>query len=194
MTASRRINDLADVVRLLNDGSVVAIPTESFFALAARIDRPEALIQLAELKRGRQQPIGLIAADTAAVEPLVADISRTARQLIDDYWPGPLTVVFQATLTLSDILTAGTDTIGIRVPADPLLQQLLRSTGPLTATSANRPGEPPAVTVEAVEAAFPDLPVWSIVKQAPGGLPSTVVDARGVTPRVIRAGAVPLDL
>ncbi|RMF12519.1 MAG: threonylcarbamoyl-AMP synthase [Candidatus Dadabacteria bacterium] len=194
MTASRRINDLADVVRLLNDGSVVAIPTESFFALAARIDRPEALMQLAELKRGRQQPIGLIAADTAAVEPLVADISRTARQLIDDYWPGPLTVVFQATLTLSDILTAGTDTIGIRVPADPLLQQLLRSTGPLTATSANRPGEPPAVTVEAVEAAFPDLPVWSIVKQAPGGLPSTVVDARGVTPRVIRAGAVPLDL
>jgi L-threonylcarbamoyladenylate synthase len=107
-------------------------------------------------------------------------------------WPGPLTLVFRAAAEVPAVLTAGTGTIGVRLPASrDALRVLEVLGGPLTGTSANRTGEPPATTADKVEGAF-GAEIDLIVNggPTPGGLPSTVVDTTVSPPRLIREGRV----
>ncbi len=109
---------------------------------------------------------------------------------IREIWPAPLTVVFALREGLP--CTSGERSLAVRVPAHPELRRLLARTGPLTGTSANRSGEPPAVTAAAVEAALgTGIDVLVDGGKTPGGLPSTIVDARVDPPAVLRRGAYP---
>ena len=121
------------------------------------------------------------------------EITPAAERLMEACWPGPLTLVFRAAEAVPSVLTAGTGTIGVRFPAHPDVQRLLEAVGgPLTATSANRSGRPPATTVDEVERTLGGG-VDAILNggATSGGLPSTVVDTTVTPPRLIREGRVP---
>jgi L-threonylcarbamoyladenylate synthase len=180
-----------EVIARLDAGEVVAVPTSSSFALAARIDRPTALDRLAALKPERDKPIGLVIDHPRNLPGLVADVPPVAFDLAQAYWPGPLTMVFKATRNVPLLVTAGSGSVGIRVPGHEALRALCADVGvALTATSANRPGEAPINDSDELARIFPGLPVWDIEDRTAGRLPSTVVDVRDGGWIILRQGAV----
>jgi L-threonylcarbamoyladenylate synthase len=185
-----RIDEIAGV---LKSGGVVAYPTETFYGLGALARDAIAIERLARAKgRPDDKPLPLLAADLAAVE-VVADLSPLARRLAARFWPGPLTLVLPARAGLPGPVTAGTGTVGIRIPGSEVARALAaRAGGALVSTSANRSGEPPPSRVEELSPALRARLDGVLDGGAtPGGRPSTVVlvGATGVT--LARAGAVP---
>lgn len=187
----RALAEAAETIRL---GGLVGFPTETFYALGADALNPAAVAKVFHAKgRVATNPIALVIADRAALADLVQTISPDAEQLIARHWPGPLTLIFRASPRIPASLTAGTGTIGIRIPAHPVALALLAQIGrPLTATSANRSGGPsPTSAGEVLAVLRGDLDSLLDAGPTPGGLPSTVVDVTGEQPRLIRAGAIP---
>lgn len=186
--------DLDEAARIVRCGGVLAIPTESFYALAASIWNEAGLRRVWSIKgRSEGKPILALIADRSQLAEFVIEITPTATLLMEHFWPGPLTLVMRASPSLSEALTAGTGTIGVRQPAYPELVRLLRYTGPLTGTSANRSGQPPVRTAEEVQAIFgSELDLILNGGQTSGGMPSTLVDATGPV-RVLREGPVMRD-
>lgn len=170
---------------------VISVATESFYALAAGFEHGAAIHRVVTLKRDRQaKPILLLIGERAQLIPLLSRIPPGANALIDRFWPGPLTLVLPAVSHLSDSLTCGTGTIGIRQPRSSGLLTLLRSTGPLTGTSANRSGEKPLQNSVEVEEVFgKGLDVILDSGPSPGGRPSTVLSMVGEI-RLLREGPV----
>ncbi len=175
----------------LAEAGVLAIPTESFYALAASAGQPAGLHRVNEIKgRPAGKPLLLLIGETSQLRDLVSDIPAAAQVLIQRLWPGPLTLIFPALSRLSPELTAGTGTIGVRQPDIPALLPLLTSAGPLTGTSANRSGEAPVTTAEEVARTLGDsVDVILDGGATAGGSLSTLVDTRGPI-RLLRDGAV----
>jgi L-threonylcarbamoyladenylate synthase len=177
--------------RLLHTGGVLAIPTESYYALGARACDGEAVHRVCAIKgRGDDKPVLVLISHRAQLAQLVSDVPPAAQVLMDRFWPGPLTLVFPAVAHLPQELTRGTGTVGIRQPARQDLLHLLHHVGPLTGTSANRTGHSPVRTAEQVlEELGEDVDLILDGGVTPGGLPSTLVDITGSI-RVLRAGPV----
>jgi L-threonylcarbamoyladenylate synthase len=167
------------------------LPTESFYGLAVVPSDEQALARLWQVKgRSEGKPILVLIGDRSQLEPFVRSIPPAANVLMNAFWPGPLTIVFPAAGELSDAVTAGTGSVGIRLSAWPPLVDLLRRVGPVTGTSANVEGMPPPRRAEEVEHSLGDA-VDLIVDAGPtpGGRTSTVIDVRGPM-RIIRDGAI----
>lgn len=149
--AELKVITVDEAVRRLRAGEVVAIPTETVYGLAARIDRPEAIARIFELKgRPQDNPLIVHVADPAQVDE-IAVVSDIARTLMDSFWPGPLTIVLPKRPGVSDDVTAGLDTVAVRMPAAPIACEILRGVGvPLAAPSANRSGRPSATIAQHV--------------------------------------------
>lgn len=182
---------LEEIRRIIGAVGVLAIPTETYYALGASPFSDAAIAKIGQIKgRPEGKPILVLLADPSAVEPLVADLPAAAEILMRRFWPGPLTIVLPARRSLPTALTAGSGTIGVRQPDHALLLELLAAVGPLTGTSANRSGDPPAQTAEAVRAVLGGE-VDMIVDggMTPGGLSSTVVSAVGPV-HVLREGRI----
>lgn len=178
--------------RVLTQGGIVAVPTETYYGLGVNPFDRRAVDRLVELK-GREEgkPLLILIGEWAQLSTLVQKVPPIAQLLMNTYWPGPLTIVLAARPTLPDNLTAGTGTVGVRLSGCAPLREILRQTGPVTGTSANRAGAPPAQTAQEVRQAFgEDIDLIVDAGCTPGGLPSTVIDARD-TPRLIREGAIP---
>jgi L-threonylcarbamoyladenylate synthase len=177
--------------RLLSTGGVLAMPTESYYALGVRACDGEAVRRVCEIKgRGDNKPILVLISNRAQLSQLVTDVPDAAQVLMDRFWPGPLTLVFPAVAHLPQALTRGTGTVGIRQPARHDLLHLLHHVGPLTGTSANRAGHSPVRTAERVlEELGEDIDLILDGGETSGGLPSTLVDITG-TIRVLREGPV----
>jgi len=180
-----------DVVRAVRNGGVLAMPTDSFYALGASAHDDAAVRRVCAIKGERaRKPILVLIADRSQLAGLVERVPPAAEALMDRFWPGPLTIVFPAAPHLPAALTAGTGTIGVRQPAHPMLQRLLRETGPLTGTSANRSGAEPARTAQDVEDALGnDVDLIVDGGPSPGPLPSTVVETVSAV-RVLREGPI----
>lgn len=177
-------------------GGVVALPTDTFYGLAADPFRADAVARLFAAKgRPSEQALPLIAADLEQIVSHLGRLPPLGRRLAETFWPGPLTLVVEAPAALAKDVTGGTGTVGVRVPADAVARDLCRACGrPLTATSANLSGEPPASDpgeVERTLGARIDLLLDG--GRAPGGRPSTIVDLTGPVPRLVRAGAIQWD-
>jgi L-threonylcarbamoyladenylate synthase len=186
---------LADSVRrVLEKGGLIALPTESFYGLAVAPSDEQALARLWQIKgRSKGKPILVLIGDASQVRPLVQSIPSAATILMEAFWPGPLTIVFPAAIGLSDAVTAGTGSVGIRLSAWQPLCDLLHRVGPVTGTSANREGMPPPTTAEEVRNSLGDtLDLIVDAGPTPGGRPSTVIDVRGSI-RIIRDGAIDRD-
>lgn len=182
---------LSEAARIVQHGGVIAMPTDSFYALGAcALDAP-AVRRVCDIKGQREsKPILVLISDRSQLDALVARIQPGAAVLMDRFWPGPLTIVFPASPHLPAALTAGTGTIGVRLPAHPLLVKLLRATGPLTGTSANRAGGSPARTALDVEQNLGgEVDLILDGGSASATLPSTVVEATEVV-RLLREGPI----
>ncbi|HKQ34107.1 MAG TPA: L-threonylcarbamoyladenylate synthase [Nitrospiraceae bacterium] len=177
--------------RVLGESGLIALPTESFYGLAAAPFDEQALARLWRVKgRSEGKPILVLIGDESQLGPFVRRIPHAAHVLMHAFWPGPLTIVFPAAVGLSDAVTAGTGSVGIRLSAWPPLRDLLRGLGPVTGTSANREGLPPPTTAEEVLETLGDaLDLIIDAGPTPGGRPSTVIDVRGPI-RIIRDGAI----
>ncbi|MEA2173439.1 MAG: L-threonylcarbamoyladenylate synthase [Blastocatellia bacterium] len=179
--------------RTIAAGGVLAFRTDTFYGLGADPFNPLALRKIYALK-GREdgKPLLVIISDAAITERLMAAQSKLFEAVAARHWPGPITLVGQARQEIPEELTAGTGTIGVRLPDDEPVREFVRAMGgALTATSANPSGTSPARTALEVEDYFPNgLDLIIDTGPAPGGLPSTVLDASGPTARLIREGAV----
>ena len=188
---------LDEAARVLGRGGLVAFPTETFYGLgAAALDR-RAVRRVFEVKgRPASMPLLVLVDSEAMVGRVAREIPVSARELITRHWPGALTLVFRAAAGMPAELTAGTGTIGVRLPAHATARALVRALGaPVTAPSANPTGAEPPTTAGAVLAHFGDaLDLVLDGGPTPGGAPSTVVDVTVDPPRVIRQGAVTVSL
>lgn len=188
--------DIESALNALRAGQVIVFPTETFYGLGVDATNRQALERLFELKgRDPDKPVPLIAADLEMVMRVVKDIPPAARRLAQEFWPGPLTMVLPARPELSPALTNREGGVGIRISPHPIAMELTRRLGaPLSATSANLAGQPPARTLEQAWAAFGGA-VASYVEGGAleGSLPSTVITFEGGAIKVLRAGAVSED-
>ena len=178
---------------MIRAGGLVVYPTDTFYALGADPNNPAAVARLFDVKsRQADQPILLLIENAGEVRNWAAEITPQAEVLMKKYWPGPLTLVFKAKPGVLQELTAGTGTIGLRVPGNELTRQLLAYLGTaLTGTSANLSGGQSPETVEKSMNAIGSLVdcVFDGGRTA-GGKPSTIVDVSAGAPRVIREGAI----
>jgi L-threonylcarbamoyladenylate synthase len=184
---------LGEALAALAAGETIVYPTETFYALGVDPFQPQALERLFAIK-GREsgKPVALIAADTASAFALAREVPTEARVLAEAFWPGPLTLVLLARHGIPAALIGDDGGVGVRVSSHPVARALADALrGPLTATSANLAGEPPAVEPTAARRVLGDgVKVFVEDGRLAGGAPSTVVavDRSGI--RVIRPGAV----
>jgi L-threonylcarbamoyladenylate synthase len=184
-------NDLAPAVEALRRGQIVAFPTDTFYGLAVDPSSERVVHVLFALKgRAPAAAIPLVAGSLAQVERWCT-LSRSSRTLASTFWPGPLSLICDAPDAVVTAVHGGRRTVAVRVPDHPVARALTDAFGaPLTATSANPSGAPPASRALDVPWNRDDMVLIVDGGQTPGGAPSTIVDARGGTPVLIRDGAV----
>lgn len=192
MEASAEAIELA--ARVLREGGLVAFPTETVYGLGADALNPRAVASIFAAK-GRPADNPLIAhiAREEDLAPLIeGEPSPVARALMRAYWPGPLTLIFPRSRSVPDEVTAGLNTLAVRMPSHPIARALILAAGrPIAAPSANRSGRPSPTTAAHVMQDL-DGRVPLILDGGPCeiGLESTVLDVAGPTPRVLRPGGV----
>jgi L-threonylcarbamoyladenylate synthase len=180
---------------VLRRGGVVAYPTDTLYGLAVDPRSTAAVEKLFKVKeRTPGHPIPLIAADMAQVEQ-AGVMTPVARRLAETFWPGPLSMVLEAGAQIVPWVKALDESIAIRIPASQPARALARAFGfCITSTSANLSGEAPTADPIEVALSLDDRIDFLLDRGlAPGGAPSTIVDARGPAVRLVRAGAVPWD-
>lgn len=182
---------LAELSDVLARGGVAAIPTETFYALATDPSSERGVSRIFEIKgRDDGKPLLVLFGAREQLERLGVSARREVLDRFLGIWPAPLTAVFPIAAPIA--ASRGGRTLAVRMPRAPLVRGLLRSTGPLTGTSANRSGEPPLADPDDVlEALGSQVDVLVDGGPTPGGEPSTIVDATREPPVVIRAGAFP---
>ncbi|TNF50643.1 threonylcarbamoyl-AMP synthase [bacterium] len=178
---------------ILEQGGLVVIPTETFYGIACDARSTEAVDHLVGIKgRDEGKPIPLIAGNVDVVKNLILSLPEKFQDLADRFWPGPLTMVLLSDEGFPKPVTAGTGTIGIRIPGPSFAFNLARTCSfPLTATSANRAGQQTPQTVKELD----PLLIQSIDLivdggKTPGGEPSTLLDLTVDPPRILRPGAL----
>ena len=191
--AEKNSSAVSDALAALAAGEAIVYPTETFYALGVDALSSPALERLFAIK-GREpgKPVALIAADTAMAFALAREVPAAARVLAEAFWPGPLTLVLPARDGIPTALIGDDGGVGVRVSSHPLARALATAfRGPLTATSANLAGEPPAVEPAAARRALGDK-VKVLVEDGrlAGGAPSTVVAVDPSGMRVLRQGVV----
>jgi L-threonylcarbamoyladenylate synthase len=188
------MTDLGDALAALDDGLVVVVPTDTVYGLAARLDRPDAIRAIFELKgRPADKPLPVLGAEIEQLEK-VAIFEAEARKLADGFWPGPLTLVLPRAAGFDVDLggTPGDATVAVRVPASAHLLSLLAMSGPLAVTSANLSGSAPATSVDEASAIFGDRAAAYVDGGLGEGTPSTIVSLIGGV-ELIRKGSLSLD-
>jgi len=188
---------LKKALEVLKGGGIVAYPTETFYGLAVVATNEEALRRLYELKnRPTEKAMPVIVGSREVLESIVKSIPLQAEVLIERFWPGPLTIVFDAIDGLSKILTGGTDKVAVRIPGESFALNLAMAADfPITATSANLSGMPPAEDATQVMNYLGEA-IDLIIDggKTPGGKPSTIVDVTVTPLKVLREGKIPFTL
>ncbi|GEL95605.1 L-threonylcarbamoyladenylate synthase [Cellulomonas composti] len=186
---------LDEAVAVVARGGLVVLPTDTVYGIGADAFSPPAVQALLDAKgRGRQMPPPVLIADVRTLDGLATDVPAHARLLAERFWPGGLTLVVQAQPSLAWDLGETNGTVALRVPDHATARALLRRTGPMAVSSANRTGRPAAVTAqEAHDQLGERVAVYLDAGAAPGQVSSTIVDATGGRLRVLRAGALSLE-
>ena len=175
-------------------GRLVVFPTDTVYGLGADAFNPDAVNRLLKAKgRGRQMPPPVLVSAKSTLEALAIDVPDWARALVDELWPGPLTLVFRQQPSLQWDLGETRGTVAVRMPDHDLALELLARTGPLAVSSANRTGLMPATDADDAENMLGEhVRVILDGGPTPGPVPSTIVDCTSATGRVLRAGVVDL--
>jgi len=183
--------DRASAIATLNNGGILAVPTETVYGLAVRLDNEPAILKLLTLKDRPVDSGKILTIMVPSVKdiPDFAQVNRHQMNFARHYFPGELTVILKKNPNFKHVYYDNFDTIGIRIPAHEYMLDLLRATGPLLVTSANPRGEVPCMHSHEVEARIKSID--GIIRgHAGGSLPSTIVDLSEPEPRLVRAGGL----
>lgn len=194
-TRADRDRGIAAAIEAVKNGELVVLPTDTVYGIGADAFTPHAVNALLEAKgRGRNIPPPVLVGSRRTLDGLVVDLPRVARDLVAAFWPGALTIVVQHAPSLRwDIGETG-GTVAVRMPLHPVALEVLREVGPMAVSSANKTGQPPAVTAaEARDQLGYAVRVYLEAGPCPDPVPSTIVDLTGDVPRVLREGAIPLE-
>ncbi|WP_254052108.1 L-threonylcarbamoyladenylate synthase [Aeromicrobium sp. A1-2] len=179
----------------LEEGKLVVLPTDTVYGIAADAFNPRAVQNLLDAKgRGRQMPPPVLVGAPTTLDALAVDIPSWLRSAVAALWPGPLTVICRQQPSLTWDLGETHNTVAVRMPNDRRALALLKQTGPLAVSSANTSGDPAALTVDEAEDMLGGrVAVYLDGGPSTTGVPSTILDATGTTPRVLRVGSITLD-
>ena len=177
------------------EGRLVLLPTDTVYGVAADAFTPAAVTGLLAAKnRGRTMPVPVLIGEASTLAGLVIDLPPVANQLAEAFWPGGLTLVLEHAPSLAWDLGDAEGTVAVRLPDDDLTRDLLRRTGPLAVSSANRSGRPAATTAEdAAQQLGEHAEVVLDGGPRSSSAASTIVDCTGPAPRVLRVGAISVD-
>ncbi len=185
---------IQQAIAILKKGGVVAFPTDTVYGLAATANNPAAIKRVFEIKeRPLTQALPLVVASIEQAEQAARHIPALAYCLMRNFWPGALTLVLKKAAWVPDVLTAGSDTVAMRLPDDHIASVLINGVGvPLVGTSANVHGRPSPTTAAQVRAQL-DEKIDMLIDGGPTrvGVESTIIDMTARPPRILRQGALP---
>ncbi|MFP4117670.1 MAG: L-threonylcarbamoyladenylate synthase [Candidatus Woesearchaeota archaeon] len=187
---------VVDAAAYIRRGEVVGLPTETVYGLGANAFDAVAVKRIYEAKgRPSDNPLIVHIADMEVLDEIVSYVPDDAKKLMADFWPGPLTIVLPRSEKVPGIVTAGKDTVGVRMPSHPVFREIAREAGvPIAAPSANLFSRPSPTTAEAV---FSDMDgrIPLIISSGPcdTGIESTIISFAGERPMLLRPGGVSLE-
>jgi L-threonylcarbamoyladenylate synthase len=190
-----RAEAITSAVDAISRGELVVLPTDTVYGIGADAFIPSAVAAVLRAKgRGRDLPVPVLVGSQAALDGLVLLVPQLARELIEAFWPGGLTVVLPHAPSLAWDLGDTRGTVAVRMPLHPVALDLLKQAGPMAVSSANKSGRPPAQTaVDAQQQLGEDVAVYLDGGPTSDPLASTIVDLTGTVPRLLRAGAVSVE-
>jgi L-threonylcarbamoyladenylate synthase len=190
-------NLIRDAAAFVSRGGVIAYPTETFYGLGVDATNDQAINRIFEIKgRNFNNPISVIIGNAQDVYPLVRNVTDSARKLMNAFWPGPLTITFEASDRVSPLLTANTGKIGIRLSGNDIARGIAEKTGkPLTATSANLSGAPECEDADQVIRQIGNK-IEAIVDtgKTKSRIGSTIIDASCEPAQIIRPGVISIEI
>src|SRR5215468_6868173 len=190
-----RIAGIEAAVTAARAGELIVLPTDTVYGIGADAFIPAAVTTMLAAKgRGRNMPPPVLVGTARAAAALVDDLGPFGQDLIDEFWPGALTLVFRASPTLLWDLGETKGTVALRMPLHAVALDVLKQTGPLAVSSANRHGQPAAVTADEAEHQLGEaVSVYLDGGPCPDNVPSTILDLTSAIPKVLRVGAVSVD-
>ncbi|HEY6312207.1 MAG TPA: L-threonylcarbamoyladenylate synthase [Streptosporangiaceae bacterium] len=193
--AQQRTAGIDAAVTAARAGELIVLPTDTVYGIGADAFIPAAVITMLAAKgRGRNMPPPVLVGTARAAAALVDDLGAFGQDLIDEFWPGALTLVFRASPTLLWDLGDTKGTVALRMPLHSVALDVLKQTGPLAVSSANRTGQPAATTADEAQQQLGEA-VSVYLDGGPGSdnVPSTILDLTGSIPTLLRAGAISVD-
>lgn len=188
--------EIETAVDIISNGGVAAIPTDTLYGLAACAFDESAVMKVYELKgRPEGMALPLLLSEPEDIEKCAEAVTDDAIALAKRFWPGAVTLVVRKRAEVPDIVTAGMETVALRVPDHPVPRGIAKLLGaPITGTSANLSGRPGLTTADAVRREFGDSIDFVLDGgDAEGGVASTIIDMTGEEARILREGAVSWD-
>jgi L-threonylcarbamoyladenylate synthase len=193
--AQTRTAGIEAAVTAARGGELIVLPTDTVYGIGADAFIPAAVTTMLAAKgRGRNMPPPVLVGTARAAAALVEDLGAYGQDLIDEFWPGALTLVFRASPTLLWDLGDTKGTVALRMPLHQVALDVLRQTGPLAVSSANRTGQPAATTADEAQAQLGEaVSVYLDGGPCADNIPSTILDLTGTIPTLLRAGSIPVD-
>jgi L-threonylcarbamoyladenylate synthase len=194
-TDEEREQAVAAATRALRAGDVIVMPTDTVYGIAADAFDPAAVRRLLAAKgRGRDMPPPVLINAAGTIDALATRVPDWARALLVEFWPGALTVVCHQQASLQWDLGETRGTVAVRMPDHPVALEILGRTGPLAVSSANKTGRPAALDADQAEDMLgEDVSVIVDSGVVAGGEASTIIDATGAEPRLLRRGALAIE-
>lgn len=183
-------------ILILRRGGLVAFPTDTVYGLGADATNSRAVKKIYKVKkRPRTSPLPALIAGKSDLKKYASHVSAKTKKLINNFWPGPLTIVFKKKKIISDAVTSGKNSVGIRVPKNPVALALIKTLGrPLAATSANISGKKsPATAGEVKKYLNNKIDLILDGGKTKLGRESTVLDCTASPPSILRSGAIPAE-
>jgi L-threonylcarbamoyladenylate synthase len=176
-------------------GDLVVVPTDTVYGIGADAFKSWSVTALQNAKgRGRDMPVAVLVGSRNTLDGLVYGLPAVARDLVEAFWPGGLTIVVEHATSLDWDLGETGGTVGVRMPLHPVALEVLRQTGPMAVSSANKTGEPPALTAAQAREQFGyGVSVYLEAGESPEPVASTVIDLTGNRPKVLRHGAIAVE-
>ena len=190
-----RVAGIEAAVTAARAGELIVLPTDTVYGIGADAFIPAAVTTMLAAKgRGRNMPPPVLVGTARAAAALVDDLGAFGQDLIDEFWPGALTLVFRASPTLLWDLGDTKGTVALRMPLHSVALDVLKQTGPLAVSSANRHGQPSAISADEAEQQLGEaVSIYLDGGPCADNVPSTIVDLTSVIPKVLRVGAISVD-
>lgn len=190
-------NEIDDAAKCLKNGGLVVFPTETVYGLGADAFNKQAIDGIYKAKgRPNDNPLIVHIADIKCLDYLVKEVPSCAKKLMDKYWPGPMTLIFKKSDNVIDRVTAGLDTVAVRMPSSDIARELISKSGVyVAAPSANLSGSPsPTVARHVIDDLNGRVDYIITGDDCEIGLESTVIDVSGEFPVILRPGAITLEM